>query len=781
MGVGNRSIRRALLAAASLLPTLLPWAASAQTILWDKYAVPHIYGPDNATVIRGLGYAQMENHAETLLNNIALQRGRLAEYFGPGPNNANIASDIQVRTYGIPSRAAQWIAGSSTTQLQYIQAFCDGVNEYAARAGSTIPATLRKILPMTPADLAMIAQYTIWFTFLPETDNAPTLISEWTAGQISAGTAVQSASINPRHGSNGWAIGPSKTADGNAILVGNPHLPWGAAAPVGGLGIYQWFEANLVVGNPNAPTLNAQGVTFLGSNFIGIGFNDYLGWTHTNNTIKNADLYQLTLDSTATHYLYNGVMLPLVHTTDTIKVLQPDGVTLVPQTVNIYASIHGPIVATRSFGGQKQALALRVPLPRTFDLSGQYWRMIQAQNVSQFMAAESELQMPFFNTMYADRDKHIFYLFGGGQPNRMNSALPFSAIEGILDGSNPALLWTQTLSFNQLPQALDPGAGFIANSNNPPWNSAFDDTVHWTPPATLNPANFPAYISPQFMDFRPQQGTAFLDAASGLTMPQVLTAKMSTRMELADRIVGDLIRFANGSSDATAKLAAAILSAWDHTAESTSVGGLLFENWYNRIVADIEASPPTIVADTSDSLYYPHPKFINPWTPSAPITTPNTLDPVNEAQMLKELDNAYNDLQSNHASLGGAKAPWGALHKTTLVTRSGLDDFNNIFPFLVNDPNSGTDDIFGPIRVVDSAYVPVLNQFISYGGDGYVQEIEFTPTGSVGGTLLTYGNASRPNSPAITAQLPFYESKTLKPALRTYSAVKQNAVRSENY
>ncbi|MEI9986376.1 MAG: penicillin acylase family protein [Aliidongia sp.] len=35
------------------------------TILWDQYAVPHIYGPDIPTVVRGLGYAQMENHAET--------------------------------------------------------------------------------------------------------------------------------------------------------------------------------------------------------------------------------------------------------------------------------------------------------------------------------------------------------------------------------------------------------------------------------------------------------------------------------------------------------------------------------------------------------------------------------------------------------------------------------------------------------------------------------------------------------------------------------------------
>ena len=71
--------------------------------------------------------------------------------------------------------------------------------------------------------------------------------------------------------------------------------------------------------------MNASGVTFIGGPFIGIGFNDYLGWTHTNNTIQNADLYQLTLDCTGTKYLFGGQYLPLQHTTSTLKVLQTDG------------------------------------------------------------------------------------------------------------------------------------------------------------------------------------------------------------------------------------------------------------------------------------------------------------------------------------------------------------------------------------------------------------------------------------------------------------------------
>ena len=62
-----------------------------------------------------------------------------------------------------------------------------------------------------------------------------------------------------------------------------------------------------------------------------------------------------------------------------------------------------------------------------------------------------------------------------------------------------------------------------------------------------------------------------------------------------------------------------------------------------------------------------------------------------------------------------------------------------------------------------------------------MQLIEFTPNGAQGSTLLTYGNASRPNSPHITDQLPFFQSETLKPALRTFSAVQAAAVSVEGF
>ena len=47
-------------------------------------------------------------------------------------------------------------------------------------------------------------------------------------------------------------------------------------------------------------------------------------------------------------------------------------------------------------------------------------------------------------------------------------------------------------------------------------------------------------------------------------------------------------------------------------------------------------------------------------------------------------------------------------------------------------------------RVTNPSYVGALNEYITYGGDGWVQLVEFTPNGAKAGVLLDYGDLAPP-------------------------------------
>jgi hypothetical protein len=160
-----------------------------------------------------------------ILQKVAEARGRTAEYFGAGTRNANVENDMRIRIYGIRERAVSWYRDGGLFQQLILESFASGVNAYASKFSDSINTRLRQVLPFTPQDALAIAQYTIHFTFLPETSGLLDKLAAWEKNPNAP--AVKAAPPQAEVGSNGWALAPSRSADGNAILMGNPHLPWG--------------------------------------------------------------------------------------------------------------------------------------------------------------------------------------------------------------------------------------------------------------------------------------------------------------------------------------------------------------------------------------------------------------------------------------------------------------------------------------------------------------------------------------------------------------------------
>ena len=272
---------------AGSLPTSIANQAPVGTeILWDTWGTPHIFAENAAGLFYAFGWAQAHNHGDLLLQLYAQARGRGAEIYGEN----FLVWDRLVRSMGLHERGAIWYDEQSPEFRANVDAFAAGINAYAEQHGDRLNDAAKTVLPIDGTDvLGHVARVLSLFL---------SLSSEVLEVQIAGAMA----------GSNGWAIAPSHTADGHALLLANPHLNWAEEQT--------FFEAQL-----QAPGVyDAYGATLLGIPVLAIAFNDHLGWTHTNNTLDAGDLFVLTLDGDG--YLFDGEVKPFETRTESIKVLQ---------------------------------------------------------------------------------------------------------------------------------------------------------------------------------------------------------------------------------------------------------------------------------------------------------------------------------------------------------------------------------------------------------------------------------------------------------------------------
>lgn len=644
-------------------------------ILWDSWGVPHIYGKDAEGLFQAFGWAQMQSHGDLILRLYGQARGQAAEYFG----EKYLESDKYVRTMGIPRRGSNWYEEQNPTMRRYLDAFAAGINAYAKEHADQINDEVEQVLPVNGVDVLAHVQRVINFTFVVNRESVASLSSR-----------------RPAAGSNAWAVAPSHSASGNAMLLANPHLPWSD--------LFLWYEAQLT-----APEIDAYGVALVGMPMLAIAFNNNLGWTSTVNTHDGWDAYELTLADGG--YLFDGSVRPFETETQTLKVKQADGTQREEQLV-VQRSIHGAIVAQK----EGKAVALRVVGLDQPDIMGQFWDMARASNLSEFEAALQRLQLPMFNIIYSDRDGHILYLFNAQVP--IHSQGDWKYWQGVVPGDTSATLWTKTHPYTDLPRVLDPPSGWLQNANDPPWTTTF-------PPA-LNSSDYPSYIAPHFMHFRAQRSARMLMESQKLSFEQMIADKFSSRMELADRILDDLIPAARQLGGELGKQAADVLEAWDRKADAESRGAVLFALWAQSM--------------------QPFNWFTTPWNEETPITTPDGLsDPATAVNVLKAVAVTVKSLY------GSLDVPWGEVARL----RYGNVDL----------PASGGPGLFGIFRVVD--LVPATEgSFQQIAGDTYIAAIEFSNPVQAK-VLLTYGNATQPGSPHIGDQLPLYACNELRPIWRT--------------
>jgi acyl-homoserine-lactone acylase len=466
--------RLSTIAAFSIAIAAYPAASPVQVkphgeILWDTYGVPHIHSKTEAGVFYGFGYAQAESHGNLLIHLYGEARGRAAEYWG----KKFLSSDNWVVVNSIYERGVQWYNLQTPQFRSDMDAFAQGINDYAAKHPDKIDPSVKVVLPITGMDIIAHAHRLTNYSYVAS------------QGRL-LGRGGDSG------GSNAWAIAPSKSASGHTLLLANPHLPW---AP----GALTYYEAQL-----DGPGIHMYGATQVGLPVLRFCFNNDLGFTNTVNQVIGDTSYKLTLADGG--YVYDGKVLPFKTEDRIIRVKQDDG-SLKDEKITIRSTVQGPVFVKPN----GDTIALRVAGLDRPGMLQEYWDMGKAKNFDEFQAALKRVQVPTFNIIYGDRAGHIMY--NGMIPVHPNG--DFKYWRGDVPGDTSATLWTKIHPYEDLPKVIDPATGFVQNTNDPPW------IVTW--PSPLQPSQFPAYVAPLTgVTMRSQQSVKDLMSEPKLTYDELV-------------------------------------------------------------------------------------------------------------------------------------------------------------------------------------------------------------------------------------------------------------------
>lgn len=687
------------------MPALAQEETGRAKISWDNWGVPHVESQTRAGVFYGFGYAQMKSHGNLLLKLYGQSRGRAAEYFGKDYKD----SDKKTWLMGVPDRAQEWYEKQTPEFKFYLDAFADGLNAYAMKHPEAIEEVYRQVLPVKGADVIAHAYRIIYWRYL-----------------ISPELSAKKNTSLPS-GSNAWAIAPSYSASGHAMLLANPHTVWGDESLI--------YEAHL-----QAPEVNLYGGTFVGFPVLIIAFNDFLGWTHTVNYQDNADLYEIK--KTRHGYWYENRERTFEAHRQAIRIRQYDPSDfrkkfgrgpfkkLVEQITSsrglfspyrktkfwIKKSIHGPVFIEN----RKKAYALRFAGMDRAGMLQAWWQMGTSGNFSEFDAAVKMQQLPVFSVISAGREGHIAHYFGGMSPKRPAGNWDWAK---TVPGDGPETLWTETHPFQDLPKALDPVSGWLQNANDSPWST--------TIPAVFDQANFPEYMAPWRVSLRAQRSIKMLMENPKMSLEQMIEAKHSTRMELADRLLDDLIPAAKQNGSPIARRAAAVLEAWDREAEAESRGAVLF-NEFIRILGTKKNARCGFFRVCPDEKDF--------------LKTPDGFS--NGKQALISLEVAAREVELEYGSLD---VSWGKIYR---LRQNGKDL-----------PANGGPSSLGIFRAVE--FVKDRDRkFRAAAGDSFVMAVEFSnpPRAKA---LAAYGNATSVQSYFFNESLDLFSKKELRPVWRS--------------
>ena len=652
------------------------------TVTLEKDGSAHIVAASDHDLFLATGYV----HARFRLLQMDLQRrqgaGRLSEIVGP------VALDVdrfELRLGLLRTAQQEWnLLAAGDPARDALVAYAQGVNDrigededrhqlpgmfailgYQPQPWTPIDSLLVKgdltqdqDFTDTPLVMALLQKslgpdlVNKWFPVLPPNPQSPYDLGPYSSNQVTALTsgapvtdaeAVAAADMHSllaslpdglvSHGgsSNNWALAPSKTVTGGALLAGDPHLHLTLPAI--------WFQLTM-----DSPDYHASGVSIPGTPVVLIGHNQHIAWSMTDSENQATFFYEEQTD--ASHpgqYFWKGAWKSFDKVTYDIPV--KGGKT---DHLTVDLTVHGPVMTERGitssvwWAGAQPSQDLSVIL-----------HIGQAANFQDFRNALKEWFAPTLNFVYADDAGHIGMMTAGDFP-LVGKGTPWLPMPGTGDydviGSIP---------FDDLPQAFDPPSGYVWSANQ----------------RQVGP-DYPYYIgtASNFFDpgYRANEIRRVLSQDKKFNADDMKALQTDTRDFLAAEITPKLVDALAGQSlSAQEQKARDLLAGWDYRMEQSSVAATVWWNFWN-----------TYLGQTFDPYWKQHHVSLNrgevdealgqdleAWTLDHPddtslFTAPNGPQMDAAAAMRKAFSTTVTSLTGGSADK--AVQQWGAVHTRLL-------------------------------------------------------------------------------------------------------------------
>jgi acyl-homoserine-lactone acylase len=686
--------------AAPATTDLQRWQATAQrvTVMRDTWGIPHLFGKTDADAVFGLMYAQAEDDFNRVELNYINAMGRLAEVDGEG----ELWRDLRMKMYITPTRLKALYATSPAWLKKLMVAYADGLNYYLHTHPEVKPKLITRFEPWMALSFS---EGSIGGDI--EDIRLKPLQQFYGKGAVLAEARPTDARHGEPTGSNGFAIAPSMSATGHAMLMINPHTSF-----------YFRPEVHMV----SEEGLNAYGAVTWGQFFIYQGFNDRAGWMHTSGGADVIDEYLETVTEKDGKYFYQygATLRPMKAVPITLPYKTATG--MASKTVTAYFTHHGPVI--REAGGKWVSVKM-MDDPLTA-LTQSYTRT-KARNYAAFSKTMDLRTNSSNNTVYADADGTIAYFHGNFVPRR---DVRFDWRKPV-DGSDPATEWKGLHTVAQTIHLRNPASGYLHNTNNWPFSGAGASSP--------KQQDYPAYMWANPENARGINAARVMGQLKPVNIDGLISMAYDSHLAAFDILLPSLFAAYDALPESDAARAAlaqqvAALRAWDRNTSLASTPTSLAVYWGRALNEAATGNP--------------HPSSSLPWLDYM-------LSQTGPAGQLKALERASARLQ---ADFGNWQTPWGEINRFQRIDGNPVQQYDDSKPSWPVGFGAAT---WGSLASLVMKAPQTTKRTYGDHGNSFVAAVEFGPRIRAK-SILAGGNSGNPASKHFSDQAEMYSKGQFK-------------------